>query len=144
MDATAVAAAVHELEIALEHVFASKCLSIAGICIMFYDHILTFPEEVQLIWKQNWSAVSTLFVINRYITPLVLAVDIYDKGGLASFLPQSFCVNWYYGESLWNLLSFGMIHGLVALRVHAIWGRPRWLSITLIILYILYFFATGA
>ncbi|KAG9090283.1 hypothetical protein FRC06_001136 [Ceratobasidium sp. 370] len=136
--------ALHELETALVHIFASKCLAITGVCVLLYDHILTFPEEVQLVWKQNWSAVSTLFVLNRYITPLVLVVDVVDKGGLASFLPQSFCVNWYYGESAWNLLSFGMIHGLVALRVHAIWGRPRWLSVTLVILYILYFAASAA
>ncbi|KAG8681563.1 hypothetical protein FRC08_015552, partial [Ceratobasidium sp. 394] len=85
MDATA----LHQVETALVHIFASKCLAIAGACVLVYDHILTFPDEVQLVWKQNWSVVSTLFVLNRYITPLVLVVDIYDKGGLASFLPRS-------------------------------------------------------
>ncbi|KAG9105595.1 hypothetical protein FRC07_009159 [Ceratobasidium sp. 392] len=83
------AIALHQLEVAAAHGFASKCLSIAGICILIYDHILTFPDEVRFIWKQKWSIVSTIFVLNRYITPLVLAVDVYDKGGLANFLPKS-------------------------------------------------------
>ncbi|KAG8683267.1 hypothetical protein FRC08_014385, partial [Ceratobasidium sp. 394] len=53
------------------------------------------------------------------------------------------CVNWYFAEAAWNLLSFGIIHGLVGLRVHAIWGRPRWLSVTLVVLYIIYFATTA-
>lgn len=125
------------------HIFASKCLAIAGFCILIYDHILTFPQEVELIWKQKRSWVSLIFVLNRYITPLVLVVDLYDKGGLTSFLPQSFCVNWYYAESIWNLIAFSLIHILVALRVHAIWGRPRWLSVTLSVLFAIYFAITA-
>ncbi|CUA67041.1 hypothetical protein RSOLAG22IIIB_02959 [Rhizoctonia solani] len=141
--ATTAHASLHELEISLHHIFASKCLAIAGFCILIYDHLLTFPQEVELVWKQQRSWVSILFVLNRYITPLVLIVDIYDKGGLANFLPQSFCVNWYFAESAWNLVAFGLIHALVALRVHAIWGRPRWLSITLSVLFVIYFVATA-
>ncbi|QRV98046.1 dephospho-CoA kinase [Ceratobasidium sp. AG-Ba] len=143
MDPAVVAAAVHELSTALLHIFASNDALVAGVGILVYDHILTFPEEVELIWKQNWSVVSTLFVLNRYITPLVLVVDVVDKGGLTSFLPRSFCVNWYFAEAAWNLVAFGMIHALVALRVRAIWGRPRWLTITLVILFVVYFVATA-
>ncbi|KAF8608376.1 hypothetical protein BDV93DRAFT_519421 [Ceratobasidium sp. AG-I] len=142
-DPAAVADALHHLETAMFHIFASKCLAIAGACILCYDHIVTFPEEVALVWKQKWSLVSTLFVLNRYITPIVVALDIYDKGGLAKSLSQSFCINWYYGETVWNIVSFGLIHALVALRVHAIWGRPRWLSITLIVLFVIYFVVTA-
>ncbi|CAE7149578.1 unnamed protein product [Rhizoctonia solani] len=141
-DPAAVAHALHEMELALHHIFASRCL--ARFCILIYDHILTFPQEVELVWKQQRSWVSALFLLNRYITPLVLMVDIYDKGGLADFLPQSFCVNWYFAEAVWNLVAFGLIHAIVALRVHAIWGRPRWLSITLSVLFVTYFVATAA
>ncbi|KAF8608375.1 hypothetical protein BDV93DRAFT_519419 [Ceratobasidium sp. AG-I] len=142
-DPAVIAAALHELETAMGHIFASRCLAIAGVCILCYDYILTFPEEVELVWKQKWSMVSTIFVVNRYVTPMALVVDIFDKGGLTTFLPRSFCVNWYYGEAMWNLVSFGLIHALVALRVHAIWGRPRWLTITLVVLYIIYFVMTA-
>ncbi|KAG8731039.1 hypothetical protein FRC12_019931 [Ceratobasidium sp. 428] len=135
-------AALHELEVAAVHGFASKCLAIAGVCILIYDHILTFPDEVRLIWKQKWSIVSTIFVLNRYITPLILAIDIYDKGGLADFIPKSFCISWYYTEGAWNIVCFGLIHALVALRVHAIWGRPKWLTVVLSCSFVVYFIAT--
>ncbi|KAJ1306088.1 hypothetical protein OPQ81_010800 [Rhizoctonia solani] len=141
-DPATVAHALHELSTALHHIYASRCLAIAGFCILIYDHILTFPQEVELIWKQQRSWVSVFFVLNRYITPLVLIVDIYDKGGLNDSLPRSFCVGWYFAEAAWNLVAFGLIHALVSLRVHAIWGRPRWLSITLAILFLIYFVVT--
>ncbi|EUC62439.1 transmembrane protein, putative, partial [Rhizoctonia solani AG-3 Rhs1AP] len=113
----ALADALHELEVALLHVFASKCLAIAGFCILCYDHSLTFYEEVEFIWKQKRSLVSTFFVLIRYVTPLVLIVDLYDKGGLTHYIPNAFCLGWYYGETVWNLCAFALIHGLVALRI---------------------------
>ncbi|KAG8683537.1 hypothetical protein FRC11_013441, partial [Ceratobasidium sp. 423] len=85
----ALAHALRELEVAMLHVFASKCLAIAGFCILCYDYLLTFSEEVECIWKQKRSLVSTFFALNRYITPLVIAVDIYDKGGLTHYIPHS-------------------------------------------------------
>ncbi|QRV84000.1 dephospho-CoA kinase [Ceratobasidium sp. AG-Ba] len=134
---------LHDMETAAIHGFASNYYTVAGICVLLYDHILTFPDEVQYVWKQKWSVVSTMFVLNRYITPFVLAVDLYDKGGLSSYLSHSFCVNWYYAETVWNLLCFGFVHAIVALRVHAIWGRPRWLLITLSVLFTTYFVSTA-
>ncbi|QRV98048.1 transmembrane protein [Ceratobasidium sp. AG-Ba] len=134
---------LHDMETAAVHGFASKSMFVAGVCVLLYDHILTFPEEVEYVWKQKWSAVSTMFVLNRYITPFILAVDLYDKGGLSNYLSQSFCVNWYYAETVWNLLCFGFVHAIVALRVGAIWGRPGWLSITLSVLFTIYFVSTA-
>ncbi|CAE6354544.1 unnamed protein product [Rhizoctonia solani] len=139
----ALARALHDLEVAMLHVFASKCLAIAGFCVLCYDHSLTFSDEVESIWRQNRSLVSILFILIRYVTPLVLIVDIYDKGGLTHYIPNSFCLGWYYGETAWNLCAFALIHGLVALRVRAIWGRPRWLSATLSVLFAVYFVTTA-
>ncbi|CAE6417605.1 unnamed protein product [Rhizoctonia solani] len=109
--------ALHELEVAMLHVFASKCLAIAGFCILCYDHSLTLSEEVEFIWKQKRSLVSTAFALIRYVTPLVLIIDLYDKGGLTHYIPDAFCLGWYYGETVWNLCAFALIHGLVALRI---------------------------
>ncbi|KAG8702995.1 hypothetical protein FRC08_003128 [Ceratobasidium sp. 394] len=127
------------LEVEILHVTASQYLFIAGACVLVYDHILTFSDEVEYIWKQKLSTVSIMFLANRYITPLAVALDLYDKGGRASVISHSFCFNWYYLETVWNILSFVVIHALVAMRVHAIWGKPRWLSVTLPILFFVYF-----
>ncbi|KAG9081033.1 hypothetical protein FRC06_005889 [Ceratobasidium sp. 370] len=131
--------ALREIEVELFHVTVSQYLFIAGACVLVYDHILTFPDEVEYIWKQKLSTVSIMFLVNRYITPLAVALDLYDKGGRASVISHSFCFGWYYVETVWNILSFVIIHALVAMRVHAMWGKPRWLSITLPVLFLGYF-----
>ncbi|QRV98049.1 hypothetical protein RhiJN_26068 [Ceratobasidium sp. AG-Ba] len=123
--------------------FSARCLFVTGVCILFYDHMLTFSDEVRYVWKQKWSIVSTIFVLNRYVTPFVIAVDLYDKGGLSNYLPYSFCITWYYLETFWVISSFAMTHAIIALRVHAIWGRPKWLSITLSVAFVLYYVATA-
>ncbi|KAG8794719.1 hypothetical protein FRC12_022234 [Ceratobasidium sp. 428] len=59
------------------HVMASRHFSFAGFVVLLYDHLLTFGDEVQLVWSQPTSVVSVIFLVNRYLAPAVLAVDIY-------------------------------------------------------------------
>lgn len=33
-----------------------------------YDHLLTLPEEVALVWTRKFTIVSLIFVLNRYMT----------------------------------------------------------------------------
>ncbi|KAJ1306089.1 hypothetical protein OPQ81_010801 [Rhizoctonia solani] len=149
----AAANALHELEVTMEHIFASKCLAIAGFCILCYDHSLTFFDEVELIWKQKRSLVSVFFVLVRYVTPLVLIVDVYDKGGMTHYIPDSFqlfrMVLRRNGLELVRLRvdsrdrRTSTISDLPAFQVHAIWGKPLWLSVTLSILFAVYFVTTA-
>ncbi|KEP46762.1 dephospho-CoA kinase [Rhizoctonia solani 123E] len=124
--------ALHELKVALEHVFISRYMGVAGYALLIYDHILTFPAEVELIWKADKQNVVTwLFFLNRYIVPIILGVDLYDKGGLASHLSIKFCQVWFVIEGYLNVLSFAAVHALVAMRVNAVWGRRKWVTILL-------------
>ncbi|TDL23561.1 hypothetical protein BD410DRAFT_802782 [Rickenella mellea] len=36
--------------------------------ILYYDHILMLPEEIQHIWRQKLSPVSVIYLLNRYLT----------------------------------------------------------------------------
>ncbi|KAG9077313.1 hypothetical protein FS749_010810, partial [Ceratobasidium sp. UAMH 11750] len=109
---------------------------------MMYDHALTFTDEVQYIWKADKTPVTFLFLLNRYISPIVLAIDLYDKAGISSHTSDRFCVTWYYAEAVWYVCSFGITHALVAMRVAAIWGRPRWIVVLLVSLWLAYFSVT--
>ncbi|CAE6441278.1 unnamed protein product [Rhizoctonia solani] len=118
---------------------------VLGYALLIYDHILTFTDEVQFIWKAKKSPVVIMFLLNRYITPIVLAIDLYDKGGIATYASHRFCITWYFTEAMWYITSFGIIHALVAMRasfkpiVMAIWGRPRWIVFLLSSLWLTYF-----
>ncbi|CEL55826.1 hypothetical protein RSOLAG1IB_01838 [Rhizoctonia solani AG-1 IB] len=137
--------ALHELKVALEHVFISRYMGVAGYALLIYDHILTFPAELELVWKADKrNTVTWLFFANRYIVPIILGIDLYDKGGLASHLSTTFCQAWFVIEGYLNVLSFAAVHALVAMRVNAVWGRRKWVSILLWTSGILYIVGTLA
>lgn len=120
----------------------SITLGVAGFAVLIYDHMLSFTDEVEYIWKSKKSPVVIMFLMNRYITPIVLAIDMYDKGGIATYASRQFCVTWYFLEAFWYIISFGITHALVAMRVAAMWGRPRWIILLLATLWLAYFCTT--
>ncbi|KAG8794383.1 hypothetical protein FRC12_024710, partial [Ceratobasidium sp. 428] len=61
----------------VEHLVASRHLTFAGFVILLYDHLLTLGDEIELIWSRPGNIVSIIFLVNRYMTPLVLVVDVY-------------------------------------------------------------------
>jgi hypothetical protein len=55
---------------------------VAGLVVLLYDHLLTLPKEVSLIWKAPASAPKYAFLLNRYIVPSILlavAYGTYDR-----------------------------------------------------------------
>ncbi|KAG9038069.1 hypothetical protein FRB95_002997 [Tulasnella sp. JGI-2019a] len=120
MDASELAPVVAELTQAVTDIQASRYLAVAGFIVLIYDHISTLSDEVQLIWQKPISLVSALFLVNRYTVPIIISIDMFDKGGLARNLPNS----------------------VVALRVRALWGNRRWVNAIIIAVGGIYFTIT--
>ncbi|CAE6529331.1 unnamed protein product [Rhizoctonia solani] len=51
----------------------SQYVSISGLALLLYDHVLTLPTEVELVWPAKMSLVKGAFLVNRYLCPLALA-----------------------------------------------------------------------
>lgn len=51
-------------------------VAIASFTVLCWDHIITFADEVALIWCKPKGFVGYLFLLNRYITPLGFVVNI--------------------------------------------------------------------
>ncbi|KAG8907933.1 hypothetical protein FRB99_001441 [Tulasnella sp. 403] len=124
LDPAALQALEHQLSTAFTHITASRYMSVAGFAVLIHDHFLTFADEVELIWMKPFSLVSILFLFNRYLVPLIVIIDLYDKGGFARNLPDLFCRVWLVLEANLQVVCFGITHFLVALRVRALWGKP--------------------
>lgn len=45
-----------------------------GLVIVLYDHVITFDDEVQHVWKAKSSFAKWSFLFNRYLVPTVLIV----------------------------------------------------------------------
>ncbi|KAH9836077.1 uncharacterized protein C8Q71DRAFT_760428 [Rhodofomes roseus] len=48
----------------------------ASAALLFYDYTLTLPREVRCIWTRSFSGATLLFLVNRYFTMLVVALNI--------------------------------------------------------------------
>ncbi|KAL5525730.1 hypothetical protein ACEPAG_7067 [Sanghuangporus baumii] len=157
------------LEQAVPIVRASQYLTLSGFALLLYDYSLTVSglssigertdsnmallqihQEVELIWKAPKSHISLIFLANRYIVPLMLTVDIYDRLGLASSPSHHVCrlllgragqgliihlwsssVVWIWFEAYLTFISFMSLHGLVAMRVHALFGGGKRIKLLL-------------
>ncbi|KAG8782400.1 hypothetical protein FRC12_020868 [Ceratobasidium sp. 428] len=58
------------------HLLAFKYVMLASFVILIYDHVVTFSDEVDRIWRRKWTGATWLFALNRYATELFFIVDI--------------------------------------------------------------------
>jgi hypothetical protein len=58
----------------LSHIDCFAVLSVTGMIMVLYDHVLTISDERELIWKLPHSFPKYAFLFNRYMTPCVMIV----------------------------------------------------------------------
>ncbi|KLO14336.1 hypothetical protein SCHPADRAFT_939628 [Schizopora paradoxa] len=130
---------------ATEGIFALQCYTLASITFLYYDHIITFPQEFRKVWRQRLSFLNILFLINRYTTSLGYIPIIYftfrstNTNSITGVqhvcsLPSSsfyYLADDYYeyvvrhphndlcAQQKWNSV-------IVALRCYALYNRNRW------------------
>ena len=46
---------------------------------MIYDHLLTFGDEVRIIWKNRFTGVTVIFLVNRYFSLGAYLAVMYTK-----------------------------------------------------------------
>ncbi|KIO22740.1 hypothetical protein M407DRAFT_27770 [Tulasnella calospora MUT 4182] len=134
--------AAAEIREVAKHITVSRYLILVGFVILLYDHFLTIKEEIEFVWRRPKNLISWIFLCNRYLTPVVLAIDIYDKLGGAKDLSVAVSTLKFdrphiplltllssFGELVLHFVSHASIHALVVIRVNALWGNQpaiRW------------------
>ncbi|EJU02862.1 hypothetical protein DACRYDRAFT_21820 [Dacryopinax primogenitus] len=117
---------------------------IASAALLVYDHVLTFPAEVRYIWPSERSLGKSLFLFNRYVVPCIVAIDLYELGGLATNLSVKVCKVWTLTNALIIIVSLAVVNLIVAIRVHALYYGAKWVAWVLGITWCLYVGATLA
>ncbi|KAF8886451.1 hypothetical protein CPB84DRAFT_1827077 [Gymnopilus junonius] len=107
----------------LKRVDISRNARLASTIIVFYDYILTFDREVNLIWRTEWRFPKIIFLINRYY---VLAAGTFaDYIYFPSELSSQLCKNYYIWESFSGLIGCIMAEIILQIRIYAIYrGNP--------------------
>lgn len=55
----------------------------AGLTLLLYDHLMTLPDEINLIWRSRPSFSKYGFLVNRYMVPMVLTMITVEMCGFS-------------------------------------------------------------
>ncbi|KAH7913952.1 hypothetical protein BJ138DRAFT_1214535 [Hygrophoropsis aurantiaca] len=67
-------------------------VGIVGFTVLIWDHLITFDDEIELIWQGKKGLLVYLFLLNRYITPLGFIINMVAYT-LPSWPKSTFVIN---------------------------------------------------
>ncbi|KAH7910062.1 hypothetical protein BJ138DRAFT_153194 [Hygrophoropsis aurantiaca] len=119
-------------------VWVRRFFGTAGYTFLIWDHILTLDQEVQYIWKTNWTISKTTFLLNRYINLAFQTFICIEETGILSHGSHQWCVTFKIATITYIIFALESIHVLVLMRAWAIWGCRRRIMIWLVVIYMVY------
>ncbi|KAF7376419.1 AAA domain-containing protein [Mycena sanguinolenta] len=124
---------------AFTYVVITRYVTAAAIVVLIYDHLLSFGDEVKLIWPAKTSAPKVLFLFIRYMVPTVLIIYNIQLSDLEPSLtfPTAFCVSWMSIGAFMALSTIATSNFLIMLRLWVLWDRDRKLVIWTLLLFVL-------
>jgi hypothetical protein len=97
----------------------SRFSTLAASTIIVYDHLITFDQEIELVWNAPWSMGKILFFLNRYYPLCVVAFNQYTL--FTTDLTDELCMIWLRWQG-WSALGACMIAEIILqLRLYALY-----------------------
>ncbi|KAG2034929.1 hypothetical protein BDR03DRAFT_1093451 [Suillus americanus] len=120
----------------------SSYFMVASSAGVMYDWVLTFGQEVELVWRQRWSLVTALYLILRYLgigfvvigiplnLPTIPVTDIVSIHECLSFQTTELLCRVVsriiYNARGWVYEVVGVMFGIIMIvRLHAMYQRAR-------------------
>ncbi|KAH7881643.1 uncharacterized protein C8R40DRAFT_1079212 [Lentinula edodes] len=108
---------------------ADSCLYLFAFTLLYYDHLLTFDDEVKFMWSRPNHISSRLFFLNRYFSfvgNIVILLSMF-------FAPsgQSSCHPWEEFQEFFHAFAQIIVATLLTMRVYALYARDRRVLIVL-------------
>ncbi|KDQ62142.1 hypothetical protein JAAARDRAFT_30050 [Jaapia argillacea MUCL 33604] len=126
----------HDLIQSVNHSYRPKYVGFMGFTILVWDHIITFDDEVQYIWKGSKGPLVYLFLLvrrfsppsslprayrvnqNRYLTPLGFIVNLYAY--LSDAWTESTCRHFVRYEGSMTVIGINVVGLMMLLRIRAL------------------------
>jgi len=113
-------------------------LGVAGLTFLLYDHIISFSDEVELVWKARWTFPKAIFLLLRYGVPCALILHIYQLSALHMIMnPDGFCEVWFNVMVCFGMVTNAMGNFLVLLRLWLIRNRNQKFMFSTLILFVI-------
>ncbi|KAJ7779221.1 hypothetical protein B0H16DRAFT_1711566 [Mycena metata] len=119
-------------------------VAFASFTILAWDHVLTFSDEVELIWKGKKGPITYLFLFNRYFTPLGFIINLFAYLSPTwtvevrdlSMTPQAAdtalrCTHFVRYEGATVAIAVEGVGAMMLLRINALYPTRKWIPILL-------------
>ncbi|EJD35179.1 hypothetical protein AURDEDRAFT_175757 [Auricularia subglabra TFB-10046 SS5] len=106
----------------LQRSLASQYLDVISAVLFIWDHIVTFDQEVELVWPSRWGAGKILFLLVRYIT----WPDVLSSMSKSIFHLDAAVCQPLFEYVVWStIIGIAAAEMILVLRTWAIWGGQR-------------------
>ncbi|EIW56669.1 uncharacterized protein TRAVEDRAFT_49487 [Trametes versicolor FP-101664 SS1] len=120
-------------EVIIESNYTNRILSSVAFALLYYDFVLTIPQEVERYWERKFSLPSFLFFLNRYMSVLCHIPVIVEFFGV---IPESRyqmlttsvvqqCREFQQYHRFISMVIQGVVAALMLLRTYALYGQDR-------------------
>lgn len=99
----------------LEGAEIARVVSVAFFALYVYEWLITLDEEIRYFWTGPWTASRALFLLNRYIPPLIMILSLVCF--FVSYPTPQFCRPAIQISFIANISALGIIQAMLVLRV---------------------------
>ncbi|KAI9068857.1 hypothetical protein FKP32DRAFT_1560931 [Trametes sanguinea] len=122
------------MSLSLESNYTNRILSSLAFAILYYDFVLTIPQEIERFWTRKLSWPSFLFFLNRYLSVIGHIPVIIE---FFAVIPESLscqrevnthsrrCREYQQYHRVISIIIQGVVAVLMLLRTYALYSRDR-------------------
>ncbi|KAJ7599206.1 hypothetical protein C8J56DRAFT_1093588 [Mycena floridula] len=114
---------------------ATKLYFTGVFAILVYDYLLTFPGEVEHVWKPQKTFVSTLFLLSNLRicdSDIVFFICLDCNGQLSVLIPRDAanisCKHYAVTQFVHTIVAFTIAEVFLTLRAHVLTGKKKMLT----------------
>lgn len=115
----------------LEGYRSAQYLALASFCVILYEYLVLLPEEMQNFWCGSNILTQSLFLLNRYLTPVTYILHL-----MTLFLPQ-LSTNTCDLMTVWTVsltaLGILIVEAVLVLRVYVLYSGLRKAQLLLLV-----------
>jgi len=108
--------------------FETNCVAFASFTVLIWDHIDTFVDEVEYIWKGDKKLIVYLFLLNRYLTPLGFCVNLFAY--LSPTWTVERCQHFIRYEGSMTIIGIEVVALMMLIRIRGLYYHQPWVVIS--------------
>ncbi|EIW87454.1 hypothetical protein CONPUDRAFT_134592 [Coniophora puteana RWD-64-598 SS2] len=99
--------------------FVQFCIQYSSLALLYYDYILTFPLELQYMWRSKVKISTVFYWFCRY----ALLANLFYLFAIEKVVDN--CKGWYQFDGYLSIAGRGAVLGVFGFRTYAVWNKSK-------------------